>query len=464
MKDEVSLMGTEQARFDVTIGWRMFGVVVLVLLALAACDGTGNTTSETIGADALSVWDEPVVVAETTTQTDPLFDVAVGPDGLPIVMFLGVTDKTVEVHRCVDPDCTEVEGSSIEIPQDWMLLGQHDIEVGPSGLPLVVESGVSLLVDENGIEVFGDPFVWLTACDDLVCNRWRETHFNGERGPAVAFTPDGTMVLATTVIVDEDEDPRDFETFLLIRTCADTLCEEELSKTTISVPRAFQAKSLLLDPDGVPTVVFGLPAGGDPAGGAGTVAAYVCVDQVCSDAEPVLVAEVDNDNDEGWWFPHAAEQNGQVALAIGGEVLGVTMLLWDDPAQARSIQIDPLDGDADAVWLRYGTAVGTDGLPVVVYRRTTDAGTESEVNSLMFAKCDDAACTSGTRSVLMREGDGTFVYYPPRITVDLNGLPIIVYGTYPQGFKTAHVNIIRCTDPACVNQSKDEIEYWSSAP
>jgi hypothetical protein len=343
-----------------------------------------------------------------------------------------------------------------------MLSGQRDIEVGPSGLPLVVESGVSLVVDENGIEVFGDRFVWLGACDDLVCTRWRETHFNGEHAPAVAFTPDGTMVLATTVIVDEDEDPRDFDTFLLIRTCADTLCQEELSKTEISVPRLFQAKSLLLDSDGVPTVVFGLPAGGDPAGGAGTVVAYVCVDRVCSDAEPVLVAKIDNG--EGWWFPYAAEQNGQAALAIGGEVLGVTMLLWDDPAQTRSKQIDPLDGDADYVSLRYGTAFGTDGLPIVVYRRTTDSGQESEVNSLIFAKCDDAACTSGSRAVLMREGDGTFLYYPPRITVDLNGLPVIVYGTYPQGFKTAHVNIIRCTDPACVNQSKDEVEYWSVAP
>jgi hypothetical protein len=34
----------------------------------------------------------------------------------------------------------------------------------------------------------------------------------------------------------------------------------------------------------------------------------------------------------------------------------------------------------------------------------------------------------------------------------------------PHGFKTAHVNILRCTDPACANQSKDEIEYWSVVP
>jgi len=142
----------------------------------------------------------------------------------------------------------------------------------------------------------------------------------------------------------------------------------------------------------------------------------------------------------------------------------VTTLLWDNPAQARSIQIDPLGDKADAVDMRYGTAFGTDGLPVVVYRRTANYGQESEVNSLMFAKCDDAACTSGSRSVLMREGDGTFLYYSPRMTVDLNGLPIIVYGTYPQGFKTAHINIVHCTDPACVNQSKDEVEYWSGAP
>jgi hypothetical protein len=450
----------------VTISRLIFGVVV-VLLAVVGCDGTVDTASETIettSADVASGWNEPVVLGETTTEAEPLFDVAVGPDGLPIVMFLGVTDKTVEVRRCVDPDCKEVEGSSIKFAQDWMLSGQHDIEIGPSGLPLVVESGVSLVVDENGVEVFGDHFVWLAACDDLACTRWRETHFNGELAPAVAFTPDGTMVLATTVIVDEDGDPRDFDTFLLIRTCSDTLCQEELSKTEISVPRLFQAKSLLLDSGGVPTVVFGLPAGGDPAGGSGTVVAYVCVDRVCSDAEPVLVAEIDNDNGEGWWFPYAAEQNGQAALAIGGEVLGVTMLLWDDPAQTRSKQIDPLDGNADYVSLRYGTAFGTDGLPIVVYRRTTDSGQESEVNSLIFAKCDDAACTSGSRAVLMREGDGTFLYYPPRITVDLNGLPVIVYGTYPQGFKTAHVNILRCTDPACANQSKDELEHWSVTP
>lgn len=445
--------------------WRILVVAGLGLLALAACDGTGNTTSETISADALSAWDEPVVVGEATTQTDPLFDVAVGPDGLPIVVFLGPTDGTVEIRRCVVSDCTEFEGSSIEIPEDQFISGQHQIEIGPSGVPLVVESGRSLVVDENGVEVFGDPFVWLVACDDLVCSRWRETHFNSEDGPAVAFTPGGTMVLATTVMVSDSPDPRgDWETFLRIRTCVDSLCEEELSKTDISVPRAFQAKSLFLDSDGVPTVVFGLPAGGDPAGGAGTVVAYVCVDETCSDAEPVLVTEIDNQNDEGWWFPYAAEQNGQVALAIGGEVLGATVLTWEDPSEARSVQIDPLDGDADAADMRYGTAYGNDGLPIVIYRRTADSGQESEVNSLMFAKCDDAACTSGTRSVLMREGDGTFLYYAPRMTVDLNGLPIIVYGTYPQGFKTAHVNILHCTDPACANQSKHELEYWNVTP
>jgi hypothetical protein len=102
----------------VVLSWRILVVAGVVLLALAACDGTVNTTSDTTSTDALSTWDEPVVVGETTIQWDPLFDVAVGPDGLPIVMFLGVTDETVEVRRCVDPDCTEVEGSSIEFAQD----------------------------------------------------------------------------------------------------------------------------------------------------------------------------------------------------------------------------------------------------------------------------------------------------------------------------------------------------------
>ena len=457
-------VGMNKAGSPVAMKMRLFGVVVVALVVFAACDRASDTTDDVIGPTGegmLSDWDEPVVVGEATSEWDPLNDVAVGPDGLPIVVFLGATSRTVEVRRCVDPDCTKIEGSSIEIPEDRFSFGQLHVEVGPSGLPLVVETGPSLVVDEEGGEHWGEPLVWLFACDDLACSQWKETHFDGEDNPAVAFTPDGRMVLATTVIEADPSNPWKGDTFLWIRTCGDALCEEELSKTEISVPGGFQAKSLLLDPDGVPTVVFGLPALGDPAGGA--VVAYVCADETCSEAEPVLVAEIDSDSDDGWWFPYAAGEAGQAALAIGTPGLGVTVLIWDDPAHAQSVQIDPLDG-FDDVELRDGVALGNDGLPVVVYLRASNSGQDSEVNSLIVAKCDDPACTSGTRSTLMREGTGLFLYYTPRMTLDLNGLPIITYGTCPQGCKTAHMNILRCTDPACIGQSKYEIETWSVSP
>lgn len=154
-----------------------------------------------------------------------------------------------------------------------------------------------------------------------------------------------------------------------------------------------------------------------------------------------------------------ADVGKHVSLAIGDESLPV-LSYYDssnkdlkvarcNDAFCSTASINRVDSDGD-VGTNSSLVIGTDGLPLVVYRRA-DGLTE-----LLAAHCDDASCSSATRSVVFAGSEDVFNDYdvaaaPIPVSLAADGFATIAYVEHHTGLISASysLEVVHCLDGPC---------------
>jgi hypothetical protein len=382
---------------------------------------------------------------------DPFLEVAIGSDDLPVVAFNDSANGVVQYRKCVDSGCIEPPVvARIEIPNDLSLFGVS-LAVSPSGVPVVAMHGV--LTDEEGNWL--GPLVYLVECEEADCVSQSVARFENEFNPDIAFAPDETLVMATTTDLatpsDELESPQDIR--LLIRTCADYLCDKELSKTDIPMLSAHQNSSLVVGPDGHPTVVLGKGEPYAPEAGGGVAVMVSCNDTQCSSHE-LFATAVEGETEtvragfaEGPFF-------------VYGNREGVNAVTWTSGlSEASTTNLLEHIGSNDEVLIG-GVAPGPNLRPTVVYLRMLNQGLDDETRQVIVAECDDNTCSSGTLYTVFSGTDDTALNTLPVLATDSNGFPVIAFHTCQAGCKPQYVNVVRCAD-GCAQAFPDRvIDTW----
>ena len=143
----------------------------------------------------------------------------------------------------------------------------------------------------------------------------------------------------------------------------------------------------------------------------------------------------------------------QVANALSGDALALYGVRGGIPARTNSLAV--VDGES-WVGLRTAAAVGTDGLPIVVYEVNSDSG------SLRVTHCGNAACTAGNITTAI---DTTFFLAHPAISIGIDGLPVIsYYDGYNGDLKLAHCGNAACSSGniLTVVDSGGNVGRWTS--
>jgi hypothetical protein len=424
----------------------------VVIAACTAGSGDQSSTAEHAGDGA---WSGPVVVGEAPHWSAPFLDVAIGLDDVPTVVFHDSTSGVVEYRRCVDSGCVEPpEVATIDVPSD-LFLSRVSLEVSPSNLPVITMQGAQMDGEGNMIR----PLIYLISCDDPQCATRSLSRIENEWNPDVAFAPNGSLVMAsindTALLSGDVEAPADIR--LLIRVCGDRLCEAELSRADIAMYESHQYASLILDPDGIPTVALGQGTAALREGGGGIAVLVSCEDAACSSYD-IFESEI-----EGQYVDHVDATFSEGPFVAYGSEQGVNALIWSEGLSeaATIVPLDQIGGD-DQV-LVGGVASGPNLRPTVLYLRALNYESENEFQQILIAECDDITCSSGTLCAVFSETEDTYLASLPALVTDVDGSPAITFHTCHAGCKPQYVNVVRYAN-GCAQAFPDQvIGAWGKA-
>ena len=214
--------------------------------------------------------------------------IAVGTDGLPILSYYDYTHTSFKVAKCVDPACAQpATFTPIDTnAQDVITGASDDIAIAPDGLPVVVYESDS----GGGLHV--------TKCSNQACTAFStKTTNQGFLSPSLAFGLDGAPVIssfsygafdlfvtkcadaacnsAVTTPLDSADDVGFYDSIavrpdgkpvvsyydtqtgdLKVAACDNAACTSAVITTVDSVGGVGQGTSIVIGPDGNPIISY----------------------------------------------------------------------------------------------------------------------------------------------------------------------------------------------------------------
>lgn len=132
--------------------------------------------------------DSTITTVDSAGNVGQEVAIAVGTDGLPILSYFDYTNTNIKVAKCVDPACAQpATFTPIEQDATSVFLGAYtDIAIAPDGLPVVVHQSDS----GGGLRV--------TKCSNQACTAFSTQITNqGFIDPSLAFGADGAPVISS---------------------------------------------------------------------------------------------------------------------------------------------------------------------------------------------------------------------------------------------------------------------------
>jgi hypothetical protein len=377
----------------------------------------------------------PVVVEVLPSGAYQEIDMVLGPSGNPVIGIYGSTDAGLFV--CSDRTCaaSQVEPLSAIPGSDWtaVIVSPRDvqftganpsIDVGLDDNPVIAYLGYS---DDRGPE--GEPVAVpkLLLCQDPACTSSETVQLDEDGSfPVLAMGAGYVPVVSYSKWVDAGAE-------LLFAWCADTDCS---TWTTDKIDVGWLASpvALALRSDGSLVAVYQ---------DLDDYYVYIvnCAEGTCSDATPIRVDSLIDDNGtewgQRWWMNNVAVAllpDGRpviTAAQSNGELRYVECL---DAVCSQSTMTVIGDRTLDSVTAE--VVVGSNGLPLIAYY---DDG------ALSMASCRDTACSDVAFTDL---GEATAAWVSsvtPSLVVAPDGLPMVAYWA-PRSLMLAQCRDVECSE------------------
>lgn len=148
-----------------------------------------------------------------------LDDMALRPDGSPIVIIQSADSLSHMIYACADPGCSTIEAAPLDIPAAFW---QPQLAIAPDGLPRIVYGTVN----------FGRGDLEMAVCRDAVCGSSSTVRIEAgvvvQSNPLIRIEPDGRLLIGYTTGGFGDDR---YE--VKIAVCADDSCARGPTLVTI---------------------------------------------------------------------------------------------------------------------------------------------------------------------------------------------------------------------------------------
>jgi len=375
--------------------------------------------------------------------------ITVGADGLPVMSYVA---GGLWAAKCANAACSSSAGATI-----------HSVELaGASGLNV----GTSIITGTDGLPVIsyfstGSNTLKVVKCGDAACSPNNPNLIN-------VVDPSSNVGQYNSIAIGADGRPVIAYYDATLKRLKVAKCDNAACTTSnyvvvdAGVPGPGQGagvglyNSISIGSDALPFISYY-----DATNNALKV--VKCGDAACSTNNIISMLD---------WRNNAQMILGQhTAIAIGADGLPIISYYYADSSSTPTsgalyvvkcrnaactgaFTPGTLDGGAANVRVgKYSSiTIGTDGLPIVSYY--------DEINSaLKIAKCNDAACGTGTTitttiTTLSTANTGTVnagIY--TSITIGSDGLPLVVYSTVPGPNGTPpppYLKVLKCASTSCL--------------
>jgi hypothetical protein len=350
---------------------------LLVTAASAPIGGTGVVASPVPAAKAAAT------TTIATTQVQGEADLALRPNGTPVIVFPDATQK-LKVASCSDAACT----GKITVVDLGVTGIQPKIIVGSNNRPIILHTGIDGL--------------WAIACTTATCKGPRIPTRLDNGGKGTPGFVSVTMAVTGLPVISYLQGPSRLRTV----TCGNNTCSGFFTYTTFPI-----------DGNGGPTAI-GIQSNSFPIvahtteKGLRTVA---CKDLTCS-AKPVISIV---DTRYAMDVDIAVGPSGHPVIAYptpdkGLRVAACTTVDCSGKATITTVQ----SMKAFNTTFTASIAILSNGKPIISY-------SNGAKHDLKVAACSTATC-SGTATISTLDSNGNTGNYPA-MAIRTNGRPIIVY-------------------------------------
>jgi hypothetical protein len=337
--------------------------------------------------------DHTIAVVDQGPQIGFQTAVAVGGDGLPVIVYRDEATRTVKVAHCGTEDCSS--GNTLTTPDDRDNVGRGaSIAINVSGFPII-----SYRDGLNG-------FLRVLSCGNYECTEGNQLTDADESG---------SVNSKTSIVIGSDGLPvisyRDASADALrVLHCGDSDCSGGNTLELVDDSGTDgNDSSLTIGVDGLPVISF-----------LGTSSSELvvihCENFACTTrGEPV---RMDQSGVNGFDSSIAIGADGLPVIAyreVSNGDLNVVHCGSIDCAVGNLVTV--IDDDPD-VGFDISLTIGADGLPIIRYA-------DRELSILKFVHCGTLRCNNAS-SVVVIDSERTVLGHTA-ITVGRNGLPIIAY-------------------------------------
>lgn len=334
--------------------------------------------------------------------------IAVGADGKPVMAFRGGASNIIRVAKCINAACGgETTLTTVDASAGSGGDRVTSIAVAADGLPVISYHSAGALTVAKCADAACAATTAVTDVDDPVNSVGKDS--------SIAVAGDGRPVVSYW---DESAGT------LKVAKCANAACTGSATITIVDDPAnsVGEYTSLAIGGDGLPVISYRNST-------AGTLKVAKCVNAACAGTSTITTVD-DPANSVGEYTSLALGADGRPVISYydrSAEAIKVAKCAnaaCTGSATITTVQDDPNASAGFNFGLHTSIAIGDDGLPVVAYGFTGDKGVLSW--GINVAKCANEACT-GAATITTLFDDVQISALD--IAIGTDGLPVIVYAT-----------------------------------
>lgn len=237
---------------------------------------------------------------------------------------------------------------------------------------------------------------------------------------------------------------------LKVAKCANAACTGSATISTVDDPTNFVGfdSNIAIGSDGLPVIAYRDTT-------ARTVKVAKCSNAACTGAATITIVD-DPANNVGTSASMAIGADGLPVISYRDDTAqSLKVAKCANPACTGSATITTVDDPANNVGAFTSIAIGTDQLPAISYRDTTDG-------AFRVAKCSDAACAAAATITVIVDLSNDYGF-GTALAIGVDGLPAIAYlDSSNRSLKVAKCVNARCTGLTTISGIDDPANTVSS--
>jgi hypothetical protein len=382
-----------------------------------------------------------ITVVDTSGNVGRYPSITIGVDGLPIIAYneAGNTNngfiRALKVAKCKNIDCTNSSITIVTSSPNSDFGTYTSITIGSDGLPII-----AFYATGTGLAI--------AKCNNLDCSFASTTI--GDFGSKIGLHTSITIGTDGNPIIPYRDNSNSNNNYLKFLKCNDKNCSSSNYYTLDNIGQfgtEGEAKyiSLALGTDGLPIIAYNKS---DPSGNNLGLAILKCSKTDCSSTTTNSKTIID---------PSSTYARQFASLTIGTDGLPIVVFRNDYNADLTVIKCNKPDCSNTSANIKSvinnigqypSITIGSDGLPIIAFY-------DGNAKDLIVIKCSKIDCSSTTtNSKITVDSSGTDdIGKYPSITIGSDGLPIIAYMQYYQGNNQNRLRVAKCGNDRC-------LPYW----